>query len=283
MANTTINVKEVLGADCPARTSSTASSRAPTATRPSSTTGSASSTRAASGAPATSRSCRSTRASSTPPARRSPPTPTTSTREDRRARHRGRLQRRRLHLRRARHDRGRKYAHKIPFIVKFNHNEMLTYPNTFDQIPFGTVRQAWNMGAAAVGATIYFGSRRSREQIQYVAEMFAEAHELGMVTVLWCYLRNNAFKVDGGRLPHRRRPHRPGQPPRRHHPGRHHQAEAPDQQRRVRGAEHRRLVLRQVRQADLHRARRQRRERHGRSPHRPAATRSPTATWAASP
>ncbi len=91
----------------------------------------------------------------------------------------------------------RKYAHKIPFLVKFNHNELMTYPNTFNQIPFGNVRQCWEMGAAAVGATIYFGSEESGEQIQYVADMFAEAHELGMVTVLWCYLRNNAFKVNG--------------------------------------------------------------------------------------
>jgi class I fructose-bisphosphate aldolase len=91
----------------------------------------------------------------------------------------------------------RKYAHKIPFLVKFNHNELMTYPNTFNQIPFGNIRQCWEMGAAAVGATIYFGSPESGEQIQYVADMFAEAHELGMVTVLWCYLRNSAFKVNG--------------------------------------------------------------------------------------
>jgi len=91
----------------------------------------------------------------------------------------------------------RKYAHKIPFLVKFNHNELMTYPNTFNQIPFGNVRQCWDMGAAAVGATIYFGSEESGDQIQYVAEMFHEAHELGMATVLWCYIRNSAFKVDG--------------------------------------------------------------------------------------
>jgi len=90
-----------------------------------------------------------------------------------------------------------KYAHKIPFLVKFNHNELLTYPNTANQIPFGTITQCFNMGAVAVGATIYFGSEQSRDQIQYVAEMFAHAHELGMVTVLWCYLRNDAFKVNG--------------------------------------------------------------------------------------
>lgn len=91
----------------------------------------------------------------------------------------------------------RKYAHKIPFIVKINHNELLTYPNKFDQIPFGSVREAWNMGAAAVGATIYFGSEESSRQIVEVAEAFEEAHELGMATILWCYLRNSDFKKDG--------------------------------------------------------------------------------------
>jgi len=91
----------------------------------------------------------------------------------------------------------RTYAHKIPFIVKFNHNELLSFPNSFDQTTYGTISQCFDMGAVAVGATIYFGSDRSREQIQYVSEMFAHAHELGMVTVLWCYLRNEAFKVDG--------------------------------------------------------------------------------------
>ncbi|MGV3597072.1 MAG: class I fructose-bisphosphate aldolase [Bacteroidota bacterium] len=91
----------------------------------------------------------------------------------------------------------RKYAHKIPFMVKINHNELLTYPNKFDQIMFGSVREAWNLGAAAVGATIYFGSEESSRQIIEVAEAFEEAHELGMATVLWCYVRNNAFKKDG--------------------------------------------------------------------------------------
>ncbi len=91
----------------------------------------------------------------------------------------------------------RKYAHKIPFLVKFNHNELLTYPNQFHQIPFGSIRQAYEMGAVAVGATIYFGSEDSGQEIQYVSDMFAEAHDLGMVTVLWCYLRNNSFKVNG--------------------------------------------------------------------------------------
>jgi fructose-bisphosphate aldolase, class I len=89
----------------------------------------------------------------------------------------------------------RKYAHKIPFIVKINHNEFLSYPNKFDQIMFGSVREAWNLGAAAVGATIYFGSAESDRQIQEVSRAFQEAHELGMVTILWCYLRNSAFKV----------------------------------------------------------------------------------------
>jgi class I fructose-bisphosphate aldolase len=90
----------------------------------------------------------------------------------------------------------RKYAHKIPFVVKINHNELLTYPNKADQIMFGTVKQAADMGAAAVGATIYFGSEQSGRQIVEVAQAFAQAHELGLVTVLWCYLRNNAFKKD---------------------------------------------------------------------------------------
>jgi class I fructose-bisphosphate aldolase len=91
----------------------------------------------------------------------------------------------------------RKYAHKIPFLVKINHNELLTYPNKADQILYGTVKEAADMGAAAVGATIYFGSAESGRQIVEVAQAFALAHELGMATVLWCYLRNNAFKVKG--------------------------------------------------------------------------------------
>ena len=90
----------------------------------------------------------------------------------------------------------RKYAHKIPFLVKLNHNELLTYPNKFDQILFGTVEQAYDMGAAAVGATIYFGSEESGRQIVEVSEAFALAHEMGLATVLWCYLRNPAFKKD---------------------------------------------------------------------------------------
>ncbi|OLB56503.1 MAG: class I fructose-bisphosphate aldolase [Nitrospirae bacterium] len=90
----------------------------------------------------------------------------------------------------------RKYSHKIPFLVKMNHNELLTYPNKFDQILFGTVKQAHEMGAAAVGATIYFGSEQSARQIVEISQAFALAHEMGMATVLWCYLRNNAFKAD---------------------------------------------------------------------------------------
>jgi class I fructose-bisphosphate aldolase len=91
----------------------------------------------------------------------------------------------------------RKYAHKIPFIVKINHNEFLSYPNSYDQIMFGTVENAWNMGAVAVGATIYFGSEESNRQIQEVSQAFELAHELGMATILWCYLRNSDFKKDG--------------------------------------------------------------------------------------
>jgi fructose-bisphosphate aldolase, class I len=91
----------------------------------------------------------------------------------------------------------RKFAHKIPFIVKINHNELLTYPNKADQIMFGSVRDAWNLGAVAVGATIYFGSDNATRQIVEVAKAFEEAHQLGMATILWCYTRNNAFKQGG--------------------------------------------------------------------------------------
>ena len=89
----------------------------------------------------------------------------------------------------------RRYAHKIPFIVKINHSELFSYPNTFDQVPFGNIRQCFEMGAAGVGATVYWGSEESRRQLQEISEAFAQAHELGMFTVLWCYLRNNAFKT----------------------------------------------------------------------------------------
>jgi fructose-bisphosphate aldolase, class I len=89
----------------------------------------------------------------------------------------------------------RRYAHKIPFILKFNHNEFLSYPNSYDQIRFASIKQAFDMGALGVGATIYFGSEESKRQLQEVAQMFQQAHELGMFTVLWCYTRNNAFKT----------------------------------------------------------------------------------------
>ena len=91
----------------------------------------------------------------------------------------------------------RKYAHKIPFVVKVNHNELMTYPNSYQQVMFGTIKDAWNMGAKAIGATIYFGSDDSRRQIVEIAEAFEYAHELGMATILWCYTRNDAFKKDG--------------------------------------------------------------------------------------
>ncbi len=91
----------------------------------------------------------------------------------------------------------RKYAHQIPFIMKFNHNELLTFPNTFDQILFARIEEAWNMGCVGVGATIYFGSEESGRQLEEVSEAFALAHELGMMTILWCYMRNSGFKVDG--------------------------------------------------------------------------------------
>ncbi len=91
----------------------------------------------------------------------------------------------------------RRYAHKIPFIVKINHNELMTYPNKYDQIMFGSVEEAWNLGATAIGATIYFGSEESNRQIVEVAAAFERAHELGMATILWCYTRNNDFKKEG--------------------------------------------------------------------------------------
>jgi len=91
----------------------------------------------------------------------------------------------------------RRYAHRIPFIVKLNHNELLTYPNHYDQVLFGTVQQCFDLGAAGVGATVYFGSEQSDRQLREVSEAFARAHQLGMFTVLWCYLRNSAFKKDG--------------------------------------------------------------------------------------
>ncbi len=91
----------------------------------------------------------------------------------------------------------RKYAHKIPFILKFNHNELLSYPNSHDQIPFASIQNAWDMGCVGVGATVYYGSENSNRQLQEVSEAFALAHELGMLTILWCYVRNSAFKING--------------------------------------------------------------------------------------
>ena len=91
----------------------------------------------------------------------------------------------------------RKYAHKIPFILKFNHNELLSYPNSHDQVPFASIQNAWDMGCVGVGATVYYGSDNSNRQLQEVSEAFALAHELGMLTILWCYVRNSAFKVNG--------------------------------------------------------------------------------------
>ncbi len=91
----------------------------------------------------------------------------------------------------------RKYAHKIPFLLKFNHNELLSYPNTYDQIPFARIDDAFDMGCLGVGATVYFGAEESNRQLQEVSEAFAYAHELGMFTVLWCYVRNSGFKIDG--------------------------------------------------------------------------------------
>ena len=110
----------------------------------------------------------------------------------------------------------RKYAHKIPFIVKINHNELLTLPNKFDQVMFGTVKEAHSMGAIAVGATIYFGSDESTRQITEIAEAFAQAHELGMACILWCYLRNSKFKTADGDMHAAADLHRSGQSPGRH-------------------------------------------------------------------
>jgi len=91
----------------------------------------------------------------------------------------------------------RKYAHKIPFIVKINHNELLSYPTKYDQVLFGSVKDAWNMGAAAIGATIYFGSTQSKRQLVEIANAFEEAHELGLATIVWCYTRNESFVKEG--------------------------------------------------------------------------------------
>ncbi len=130
----------------------------------------------------------------------------------------------------------RRYAHRIPFIVKLNHNEFLWYPNRYDQMMFASVEQAFDMGAAAVGATIYFGSDESTRQMQEVSEAFEHAHELGLVTVLWCYMRNPAFKTEKADFTCRR-PHRAGEPSRGHDRGRHHQAEDAEEQRRLQRAQ----------------------------------------------
>ena len=140
----------------------------------------------------------------------------------------------------------RKYAHKIPFILKFNHNEFISYPNSYDQIRFASVKQGFDMGAAGVGATIYFGSEESKRQIQEVAEMFQRAHELGMFTVLWCYLRNPAFKTKDVDYHLAADSDGAGEPSRRDDRGRHHQAEAAGNQRRLRRGQ-----VRQDRQARL--------------------------------
>ncbi len=129
----------------------------------------------------------------------------------------------------------RKYAHKIPFIVKINHNELLTYPTQYDQTLYGTVEEAWNMGAAAVGATIYFGSPESRRQILEISEAFAHAHELGMATILWCYLRNENFKKDG--TDYHSAADLTGQPLGCHDSSRHRETKTPHGQRRLQGIE----------------------------------------------
>ena len=134
----------------------------------------------------------------------------------------------------------RKYAHKIPFLVKFNHNELLTYPNKHDQIFFGTVKEAAEMGAVAVGATIYFGSDRSDRQIVEVAGLRIAPMSSAWPPSSGATSVTTAFKnaTAKHRLPSLRRPHRPGQPPRRHHRGRYHQTETPREQRRLRGPQH---------------------------------------------
>ena len=208
-------------------------------------------------APATSRSSPWTRASSTPPRPASPRTPPTSTPPTSSS---WPSQAGRSAIATTLGGLGivaRRYAHQIPFIVKLNHNEFLHYPSQYDQVMFGSVRQAADLGAVGVGATIYFGSEQSDRQIQEVRAAFAEAHELGLFTVLWCYLRNPAFKTKEADYHVVRRPHRPGQPHRRHHRGRHHQAEAAREQRRLQ-----RPQVRQDRPARLRAA-------HHRQPHRP--------------
>ena len=182
---------------------------------------------------ATSRSSRSTRASSTRRRPRSRPTRSTSIRRT------SSSWPSRAAATRSRRTFGvlgmcsRQYAHHIPFIVKLNHNELLTYPNEFDQIMFGSVEQAYDLGAAGVGATIYFGADESHRQIIEVSEAFQQAHELGHVHRAVVLPAQLGLQGGRRRLPRRGRPHRPGQPPRRHHRGRHHQAEAADEERRL--------------------------------------------------
>ena len=130
----------------------------------------------------------------------------------------------------------RKYAHRIPFIVKINHNELLTYPNKSDQVMFGSVKQAFDLGAAGVGATDLLRVGQQTRQLQEVAEAFKHAHDLGMFTVLWCYMRNSGLQGRWRQLRGVRRPDRSGQSSRRHDRGRHHQAEAAGEQRRVQRA-----------------------------------------------
>ena len=155
----------------------------------------------------------------------------------------------------------RKYAHKIPFIVKLNHNELLDLPQQGStEFYFGSAKQAYEMGAAGIGATIYFGSDDSQKEIEETTQVFQQAHELGMFTVLWCYIRNKAFKTKEKDFHVVRRPDRPGQPPGCHHRGRHHQAEASREQRRLPSPQPG-ILLRQVRQAHV-------REPHPRPPHR---------------
>ena len=171
----------------------------------------------------------------------------------------------------------RKYAHKIPFIVKINHNELLTYPNTFDQILFGTIKQAYDMGAAAVGATIYFGSAESRRQIREVGRGVRSR------PTSWAWPPSCGATCATTRSRRRdkdyhvvRRPDRPGQPPGRHDPGRHHQAEAAREQRRLQGPEHRRHPATASSTSACTPS-----STDATTRSTCAATRSPTATWAA--
>ena len=145
----------------------------------------------------------------------------------------------------------RRYAHRIPYVVKINHNELVTYPNSHEQIMFGTVRQAWEMGAVAIGATVYFGSEDSNRQMIEVAEAFAYAHELGMATILWCYMRNSGFSVNGTNHETSADLTGASQSPGRHAGRGYRQAEAAHAKWRIPSAKQRRFVLRQTRRAHL--------------------------------